>query len=118
MKESEIHRDQFRTLLFEKRQALLETAANWDESAQTVELDQARVGRLSRMDAMQAQAMAQETQRRDRLELQRIQSALQRFESGDYGYCLRCGKLIAEQRLRVDPAATLCISCASAAEHE
>jgi DnaK suppressor protein len=48
--------------------------------------------------------------------LKRIEAAMQRLESDDYGYCLRCGEMIAEPRLRADPAATLCISCASAAE--
>ena len=118
MKDSQIDADAFRALLLEKKQALLEAAVIRDDSVQSVELDQTRVGRLSRMDAMQAQAMAQETQRRDELESRRIEAALQRFETDEYGYCLRCGKNIAEPRLRVDPAATLCISCASAAERD
>jgi len=105
-------------LLKEKRKALVETVAHRDDDAQSVELDQTRVGRLSRMDAMQAQAMAQETQRRDQLELSRIDAALERFGKDEYGYCLRCGEQISERRLEVDPAATLCIKCASAAEQE
>jgi len=48
------------------------------------------MGRLSRMDALQGQAMAQETKRRDELELKRITTALQRIDAGDYGYCLNC----------------------------
>ncbi len=116
MNESQIDKDQFQALLLEKRISLLEAIANGDDGAQTVELDQTRVGRLSRMDALQAHAMAQETQRREHLELKRIEAAMQRIEADEYGYCLRCGDTIAEARLRADPAATLCISCASAAE--
>ena len=52
-----------------------------DRSA--VELDQAKVGRLSRMDALQMQAMAQAADRRRALELQKIKSALDRIDSGD-----------------------------------
>lgn len=81
-----------------------------------VELDQAAVGRLSRMDALQAQAMAQETNRRNELELTRINSALQRIEDNNYGYCLRCDKEISENRLNINPAVTLCINCASQSE--
>ena len=94
-------------------QALAQTTA---EAAQTVELDQQRVGRLSRMDALQQQAMGKEAERRRKLERRRIATALERIESGDYGYCLRCDEAIAPARLSFDPAATLCIDCAQQAE--
>ncbi len=87
-----------------------------DESAQTVELDQSRVGRLSRMDAMQAQAMAQASGRRREETLRNITAALARIDSGDYGYCRSCEEPIAVKRLEFDPTATLCIDCASKAE--
>ena len=77
-----------------------------------VELDQARVGRLSRMDAMQQQAMSQAVARLTELERQRIQSALGRMKLGDYGYCVICDEDIAEGRLRFDPSIMTCISCA------
>jgi DnaK suppressor protein len=35
--------------------------------------------------------------------------------SGDYGYCMGCEEEIAEGRLRVDPSALTCITCARAA---
>ena len=60
-------------------------------SADTVTLDQAKVGRLPRMDALQAQQMAQETARMRQVQLQRIDSALHRMDAGDYGYCFICG---------------------------
>ena len=86
-------------------------------AAKTVELDQSRVGRLSRMDAMQGQAMAIEADRRRQIELQRIAVALERLENDEYGYCLSCDELISEKRLNVDPTATLCITCANSAEN-
>lgn len=81
-----------------------------------VELDQSRVGRLSRMDAMQQQAMSQAAVRLEDLERQRIQSALARIRSGDFGYCILCEEEIAEGRLRFDPSMPTCISCARRAE--
>lgn len=87
-----------------------------EEAARIVELDQTSVGRLSRMDALQGQAMSQEQGRRRQLELQKIAAALRRLDAGDYGNCLACDEPIAIQRLTLDPAATLCISCASASE--
>jgi DnaK suppressor protein len=83
-----------------------------------VELDQTSVGRLSRMDALQGQAMSREQGRRRELEFQKISAALRRIEAGDYGYCHDCDEPIAIQRLMLDPAATLCIRCASARERE
>lgn len=86
------------------------------EAAGTVELDQTRVGRLSRMDAMQAQAVSAEAKRRREIELLRIGSALERIEKGEYGYCVRCDEEIAPGRLEIDPAAPTCVRCASRSE--
>ncbi len=83
------------------------------QSAEIVSLDQTRVGRLSRMDAMQAQAISIEANRRRALHVQLIQAALARIESGDYGWCLECGEAINPKRLEVDPAVSLCIDCAN-----
>ena len=101
-------------LQLQKDLAVLKTTSA--AAAGVVELDQTSVGRLSRMDALQVQAMSKEQGRRRALELQKISAALRRIEAGDYGYCLDCGEPIAIQRLTLDPAATLCIRCASARE--
>lgn len=91
-------------------------AESADESAATVELDQSKVGRLSRMDAMQAQAMAQASAERHKKMLRAIEAALQRIDDDEYGDCLNCGKPINPKRLEFDPTATLCIDCASESE--
>lgn len=88
--------------------ALSETGA---ASRAPVTLDQQSVGRLSRMDAMQAQAMAQATERRRLTRIQQVEAALKRIEDGEYGYCLSCGEEIETRRLDTDPAAPLCIAC-------
>lgn len=86
------------------------------EGSQPVELDPSRVGRLSRMDAMQVQAMSRETERRRRIELTRLRAALGRLDDGTYGECVECGEDIAGKRLDHDPGATVCIDCARSAE--
>ena len=78
-----------------------------------VELDQQMVGRLSRMDALQAQAMAKAQGLRRQQETQRLKTALIRMDEGEYGCCEDCGEDIALKRLQLDPAALKCISCAS-----
>lgn len=102
--------------LREKRSAILELEDARSESGAVVELDQTRTGRLSRMDAMQLQAMAKAGEARARVELKRIDAALKRMENGDFGECLDCGEPIAAGRLQADPASTLCVTCAAARE--
>lgn len=105
--------DHFRRLLESRREALRDVEATGREAAGTVVLDQSAQGRLSRMDAMQAQAMSLEVNRRRQDELSRIAAALRRMDEGEYGYCLGCDEPIASGRLEFDPAATQCIGCAS-----
>ena len=98
--------------LLARRDDVRRLADSGADSRAPVELDQTRVGRLSRMDAMQQQAMALEADRRRTIELHRIEAALKRIEDGEYGYCLQCGGEIAAKRLDLDPTAPLCINCA------
>ncbi|MBT3627859.1 MAG: TraR/DksA family transcriptional regulator [Rhodospirillaceae bacterium] len=101
--------------LLARRKALVELAEEAEGARQPVELDQTRVGRLSRMDALQGQAMAQETARRRDVEVSRIDAALKRVDEDEYGYCLACGEKIAAARLKLDPMAAVCVTCASGA---
>ena len=103
---------EFRTQLLQRRESLERLARTNDEAGGVVELDQSRIGRLSRMDAMQSQAMALEIGRRNERELAGIGTALERIELGEYGVCLRCEEGISVARLQANPTATLCIECA------
>ena len=84
------------------------------QAAQSVvQLDQQAVGRLSRMDALQNQAMAKAQQTRRDNQARRLTAALSRIEDGEFGYCEDCGEDITRKRLELDPSAIKCISCAS-----
>jgi DnaK suppressor protein len=83
------------------------------DSRATVILDQTSVGRLSRMDAMQQQAMANATSQRRQFEITQAKSALQRIAQGEYGYCCECGDDIAAKRLEHNPSVATCITCAT-----
>lgn len=101
-----------KSLLLERQtelKVLDDEAAGWRN---TVELDQQSVGRLSRMDAMQQQEMAQAEARRRTSDLARIDIAFKRMDEDEYGWCAECGEPIAYKRLEIDPAAALCIGCA------
>ncbi len=81
------------------------------EAGETVQLDQSRQGRLSRMDAMQGQQMALEVARRRKLQLAKIDGALKRIDAGEFGVCFGCGEAIDSRRLEADPTHTRCIAC-------
>lgn len=102
-----------RRKLLDERTALQDTGNVSAESRKPVALDQTSVGRLSRMDAMQQQAMALATERRRKVALARIDAALARIEAGDYGWCVQCGEAIAPKRLALDPATPTCVACAA-----
>ncbi|KAA0920503.1 TraR/DksA family transcriptional regulator [Aquicoccus porphyridii] len=103
----------FRALIEAQLAGLEEENALGREGQGVVMLDQQSVGRLSRMDALQNQAMAKATQvRRDALG-RRLRAALKRIAEDEFGYCEDCGDEIALKRLELDPGVTRCISCAS-----
>ena len=80
-------------------------------SQTTVELDQQAIGRLSRMDALQSQAMAQAQQRRRDALKKSLKAALQRLNDDEFGYCLECGDALEEARLLANPTVLLCMPC-------
>ncbi|GAA4762308.1 TraR/DksA C4-type zinc finger protein [Stakelama sediminis] len=103
--------EQYRTRLIARRAELKALDEASRESRAAVTLDQQSVGRLSRMDAMQQQAMAEAEARRRVSEIARIDSALKRIEDGDYGWCLECGEDIPAKRLDFDPSVAKCLEC-------
>ncbi|MEX0707446.1 MAG: TraR/DksA C4-type zinc finger protein [Woeseia sp.] len=98
------------------RGELEQMVASSKDASDVVELDQTRVGRLSRMDAMQAQAMANASAQRRAGMLRNIDAALKRLDDGEYGLCRRCEEPINPKRLEIDPTALYCIDCASQSE--
>lgn len=72
-----LYRERLRAELDELILSIGETTG----AAATVELDQTRVGRLSRMDAMQQQAMAQNSRERLLGRQRRVEAALTRIDT-------------------------------------
>jgi DnaK suppressor protein len=83
-------------------------------------------GEMSTYDQHSADLAAETFERgkdlglKDGLEIDRakIDLALDRVRRGTYGYCLSCGDLIPEGRLRAAPEAELCRGCAESQEVE
>lgn len=103
---------QFRERLEARRAEIAALSEQTRTDRAPVQLDQASVGRLSRMDAIQRQQMALAADRRRRQELAAIDAALARITAGEFGDCARCGEPIAPARLSVDPTTPFCVRCA------
>ncbi|MEO1694893.1 MAG: TraR/DksA family transcriptional regulator [Pseudomonadota bacterium] len=103
---------QARAGLLARKAELLALAEMSAESRSAVTLDQTSVGRVSRIDAIQAQQMALATDRKRDVEMTQIEAALTRIDDGDYGYCVVCDEPIAPRRLSLNPAVPTCIACA------
>lgn len=103
---------EFRRILEAQQAELRDISQASAKGRSPVILDQQSVGRISRVDAMQQQAMAQAQERQRVFELVRIEQALKRIEEGEFGWCMDCGEAIAPGRLKIAPSAGLCVRCA------
>ena len=108
---------EFNTILSDLHRDLSAQVESGQAATDTVVLDQSKVGRLSRMDAMQQQKMAQSTLRNITSRLQLVNVALAKMNAGDYGFCDECGEVIDPGRLTVQPEAPCCFACQSQQEY-
>lgn len=103
----------YRRQLEAERAELMAASDETKDNRKPVELDQQSVGRLSRMDALQGQAMAKGLEARRHGRLKAIDAALARIRDAEFGWCEDCGEFIGQGRLDFDPCAPRCVSCAS-----
>lgn len=103
---------QFCKQLIALKDELIGALATTADDIKPVVLDQAAVGRVSRVDAMQMQQMALESSRRCERRLISVDQALKRLEKQLYGLCVDCDENINVRRLEIDPTAIRCIRCA------
>ena len=115
MELSDTELDQFRKQLLDLREEINSILASSTDAAKPVQLSDP-IGRLSRMDAMQQQAMASASLNSHKKRLMQISAALSRIDKDEYGYCLRCEEPIRLKRLQARPEAPLCIHCQSGSE--
>ena len=105
------HYAALKTLKSELERLLADTS----EGVKPVALDQP-IGRLSRIDAIQQQKLAQANRRRSEVRLRQVMAALSAMREDEYGECKRCGEEISEARLTARPEAPVCVVCQEALE--
>lgn len=103
-----------------QRQHFLEILEKWKnqllaEALQTVKDLQGEDGSfadpLDRAVQEEDFSLKLRTRDRERKLILKIDEAIQRIESSEYGYCEMCGAEIGIRRLEVRPTATQCIDC-------
>ena len=105
-------RERYCRRLEDELTALQAASAGTAGDRQPVALDQQSVGRLSRIDAMQQQAMAAAQEARRAGRRTALEAALRRLAGDDFGFCEDCGEFIGWKRLDLDPTLRRCIGCA------
>ncbi len=106
--------EHFRQILLAWRQELME------EAGRTVTHLQDEAANLpdpaDRATQEEEFALELRTRDRERKLLKRIDSTIEKIDSGDYGFCDTCGIEIGLRRLEARPTAELCIDCKELAE--
>ena len=70
------------------------------------------VGRISRMDTIVNQSVAEAQLSKARVRLVRLEDAVKRVDDEDFGLCADCGEPIPMARLKAMPETILCVNCA------
>ncbi|MBF0558487.1 MAG: TraR/DksA C4-type zinc finger protein [Nitrospirae bacterium] len=107
-------RENFRRMLYEKRQEIIRSSADGmkkfmsGENRQTIAAGQEQ-GDCSVFYQFEHMSCRQfDTQMES---IRKIDQALKRLEDGNYGYCDECGEEIGMERLKVIPFALFCRDC-------
>ena len=102
--------DVFRQRLLAERDAVASLLERTSSEVRPVDLG-LPIGRLSRMDAMQMQGMAQLNRRQLEIRRQRITVALAALDEASYGSCRACKAAIGLARLEAQPEVPFCLAC-------
>ena len=101
----ELHRE-----LVALREELARALDDSREAVKPVDLDEP-IGRISRIDAIQQQKMAQASREGLALRATQVRAALERFAEGAYGTCVSCDENVGYARLKARPETPFCIAC-------
>ena len=104
-----------KTLIGRKIQETEEEIVLLKERTQPISPDNA-IGRLSRMEAINEQGVAEATLARAELRLKQLRGALNRADDEDFGICAECDEPIPSGRILLLPQTTLCVACAEGKE--
>lgn len=108
--------DQFKERLLSQKKQILESSKKVLEQDLNVSRDDLP-DEIDLASAELSKSLMLRLNDRERALLPKIEKALQKIESGEYGICESCGGEIGTARLEVRPFASLCIKCKEEEEH-
>ncbi|MUM77725.1 TraR/DksA family transcriptional regulator [Pseudodesulfovibrio sp. F-1] len=109
---TEKERQEFKRFASEEMDALKAEIPRLEELVKPVAPDNA-IGRVSRMDNIVNQSVAEAQLSKARVRLARLADALRRAdEDEDFGLCLVCDEPIPMARLKAMPETQYCVECA------
>jgi len=103
--------ESFRPVLVELQKSITAELDGTSAADSSITPDNA-IGRLTRMEAIQAQSISQAGKARLKKRLGMIDRALRSIYEGTYGSCVSCGEDINAGRLEIRPESRLCVRCA------
>jgi DnaK suppressor protein len=109
----------FQSELEEERERLVNVIAEHEKEMEDARNSETAADRSSDPENADAGSMRLEYAKELSIErnaadlLHKVEHALRRVQSGDYGVCEVCGEAIPVARLEVLPYATTCVTCAS-----
>lgn len=109
--------DKFQKLLELKRDRLLAEAKRTLDQDMVIEADE-RMDEVDQASSEYMQAFSFRLRGRERFLMNKIEHALAKMSTGDYGLCEECEESISLKRLEARPEAQLCIQCKEAQEKE
>jgi DnaK suppressor protein len=109
---TEAQKKEFKRFAEEEMDALRAEIPRLEELVKPVAPDNA-IGRISRMDTIVNQSVAEAQLSKARVRLVRLEEALRRVdEDEEFGLCLDCGEPIPMARLKAMPESPYCVDCA------
>jgi DnaK suppressor protein len=109
--------EDFRKLLLDKRDRLIEQAQKTLESEMVLSPDD-RFDEVDQASSEYMQAFSFRLRGRERFLMDKIELALKKIDEGEFGLCEECEEPISLPRLQARPEAPLCIQCKEAQEKE
>jgi len=109
-------RNKYKELIIKTIEEIKTDIKNLEEQTKPIAPDNA-IGRLSRMEAINAKSVNEKMLGNKRIRLTRLENALKKADSEEFGECVLCGEEIEENRLKLIPESNTCRECAQEAEN-
>jgi len=104
-------KEKLEKIITAEKDNLLTNIESLEEGSKPVAPDEA-IGRLTRMDAINAKSINEANLNSARVKLAKLERALSKLNDPDFGICAICEEPIPVGRIMLMPETTVCVQCA------